>query len=275
MRARTFFLAVGAAAVTAAVAYGYAVRPWWRSWGVDPETSAASLPGDGLVPDATVVDTRAIEIAASPAAVWPWLVQLGHGRGGWYSYDAMDMKGTSADAIIPEWQTLAEGDLVAVAPGSGFVVRNLEPERALVLYLDKAIVTEQAEKAAAAQASGEHAAEASEAAPTNVRAFGAAWSTMDFAASWAVVLEPLDGGVRTRLVERMRVRVTGGQKGVDAFLSVFGFGAFVMMRKQMLGIRDRVERAMAAEVAEVGEPAAPPAPPASLPADPAVEPAAG
>jgi hypothetical protein len=262
MRIRTVLFMTGAAAVTAAVAYGYAVRPWWRSWGVDPATSEAPLPGDDLVPDATVVDTRAIEIAAPPARVWPWLVQLGHGRGGWYSYDAMDMKGKSADTIVAEWQTLAAGDMVAVAPGSGFVVRELEPGRALVLYLDKAIVAEQAEKAAATRGSDAAPVEATEPGPTNVKAFGAAWSTIDFAASWAVVLEPLDGGIRTRLVERMRVRATGEQKGIDAFLSVFGFGAFMMLRKQMLGIRDRVERAIAADAEATPEaaPAEAPAP---------------
>ncbi len=60
MRVRTVLLMTGAAAVTAAAAYSFAVRPWWRSWGVDSEVSGAALPGDDLVPDATVVDTRAI-----------------------------------------------------------------------------------------------------------------------------------------------------------------------------------------------------------------------
>jgi hypothetical protein len=83
-----------------------------------------------------------------------------------------------------------------------------------------------------------------------------------FAASWAFVLEPLDGGIRTRLVERLRLRAPSGQKGMDVFMPAFGFGVFVMVRKQMLGIRDRVERALAAEVAEVDAPAQPPAAPA-------------
>lgn len=82
MRVRTVLLMTGAAAVTAAAAYGFAIRPWWRSWGVDPAASGALLPGDDLVPDASAIDTRAIEIAAPPAAVWPWLVQMGYGRGG-------------------------------------------------------------------------------------------------------------------------------------------------------------------------------------------------
>jgi hypothetical protein len=263
MRVRTVLLMTGAAAVTAAVAYGYAVRPWWRSWGVDPEASAAPLPGDDLVPDATGIETRTIEIAAPPAAVWPWLVQMGFGRAGWYSYDAIDMRGKSADRVNPEWQTLAEGDLVPVAPDAGFVVRALDPGRELVLYTDDALVAEQAEKAKAARQAGQ----AVEETPANLEAVGRMMPSMPgFAASWAFVLEPLDGGIRTRLVERLRLRAPStGQKGMEAFLPVLGFGVFVMVRKQLLGVRDRVERAVAADVAE----------PASPPAEPAAEPAAG
>jgi hypothetical protein len=213
-----------------------------------------------LVADATAVETRAIEIAAPPAAVWPWLVQMGYGRAGWYSYDAIDMKGRSADAILPEWQGLAVGDIVPVAPDAGFAVRVLEPGRALVLYGDEALMQEQAAKAKAAHEAGE----AVEGTPANLRAVGTMMPSMPgFAASWAFVLEPLDGGIRTRLVERLRLRAPAGQKGMDVFLPAFGFGVFVMVRKQMLGIRDRVERVVAAEAVEVGEPAAPPAEPAA------------
>ena len=57
--------------------------------------------------NAGIIDTRSLVIDAPPAAVWPWLVQLGYGRGGWYSYDRMDMAGRSADRILPEFQDLA------------------------------------------------------------------------------------------------------------------------------------------------------------------------
>ena len=56
------------------------------------------------------IDTRTIEVDAAPEDVWPWLVQMGYGRAGWYSYDQMDQKGRSADEIVPEWQGLAVGD---------------------------------------------------------------------------------------------------------------------------------------------------------------------
>lgn len=250
MRVRTVLFMTGAAAVTAAAAYSFAVRPWWRSWGVDAAASDAAFPGDDLVADPTAVDTRVIDIAGPPAAVWPWLVQMGYGRGGWYSYDQMDMRGKSADAIVPEWQTLVEGDLVPTAPDSGFVVRRIEPGRALVLFIDNAVVQEQMEKGRAAREAGE----AVEETPANLKAVGAMMpATPEFAASWAFVLEPLDGGTRTRLVERTRARMAGGPKGMDALVSILGFGVFVMMRKQMLGIRNRVERAAAP--APVAEPA--------------------
>ncbi len=242
MRIRTALLATGAAAVAGAAAYSFAIRPWWQTWGVDPELASAALPGDDLVADPMVVDTRAIEIDAPPAAVWPWLVQIGYGRAGWYSYDAMDMRGKSADAIVPEWQSLAEGDMVPTSPDSAFQVRRLEPERTLVLYFDSAMVQEQVAKARAAR----HAGEAIEETPANLKAATVMFpANAEFAASQAFVLEPLDGGARTRLVERMRIRVEGGPKAMNAFASLFGFGAFVMMRKQMLGVRGRAERASA------------------------------
>jgi hypothetical protein len=64
----------------------------------------------------------------------------------------------------------------------------------------------------------------------------------DYAASWAFVLEPIDGGRGTRLIERFRVRFGGESSGPAFLLPLMGFGVFVMMQKQMVGIRDRAER---------------------------------
>ena len=88
MRIRTLLFGTAAAAAGAAAAYVYAVRPWWRSWSGPGRIRNGASPGDDLIPDANVVDTRAVDIDASPDAVWPWLVQMGYGRAGWYSYDA-------------------------------------------------------------------------------------------------------------------------------------------------------------------------------------------
>jgi hypothetical protein len=95
-----------------------------------------SLPGDELVPDAKIGWTHAITIGARPADVWPWLVQMGCRRAGWYSYDGLDNGGIpSADRILPDLQHVQAGDIFPMMPTADdrFVVRTVEPERLLVL----------------------------------------------------------------------------------------------------------------------------------------------
>ena len=96
------------------------------------------LPGDDLVPDAKLTATHAISINASPAQIWPWLVQIGQGRGGFYSYDwienAMGLEIHSAKQILPECQDLKVGDLIPLSDdGFGIPVAILEKEKSLVL----------------------------------------------------------------------------------------------------------------------------------------------
>jgi hypothetical protein len=229
-------LFTGLAVGGAVVAYREVVRPWWRSWGIHELDVTRGLPGDDLVPEASAADTRSIEIEASPSAVWPWLVQMGYGRAGWYSYDQMDMAGASSRRIVPEWQGLAVGDVVPTHPGGGFEVRSTEPERTLVLYSDSDLVARQADAARIANVGR---------ADANVQGTGAFLGTAqptDFAASWAFVLEPMTVG-RTRLIERFRVRFGESDKPWTAFtLPLVGFGVFLMTRKQMLGIKERAER---------------------------------
>ena len=242
MRARVLLIGgVAAAAAGAAATYALAVRPWWRSWGVDPTDATLDFAGDDLVPDATVVETRGVEIDAPPDAVWPWLVQMGYNRAGWYSYDAIDMKGASVSEIVPELQHLAVGDLVPNSPDTAFVVRSLDPGQSLVLYADEKTVEEQVAAARARKEAGETVEET----PANLKAAGKMMPSMPgFAASWAFVLRPLDDGRRTRLTERFRVRMPAPDSPAAAVLGgAFGFGVFAMTRKQMLGIRDRAEAA--------------------------------
>lgn len=229
-------LILGATVGGAVAVYRRVVEPWWRTWGVRPDEAGAPLAGDEIVggPDVTI-ETRGIDIEAPAEAVWPWLVQMGFGRAGWYSYDQLDMEGRSADRIVPEHQSLAVGDTVPTHPAGGFEVRAIEPGRHLVLYLDDEMVRRQAEEAAVINAES----------PANLRMAGAFMENAqppEFSASWAFVLEPRDGG--TRLIERFRIRF--GNEGTKPWtrltLPVMGFGVFVMMRKQMLGIRDRAER---------------------------------
>jgi hypothetical protein len=221
----------------------YRATRWAASWGADPLEAARLLPGDELIPAPTAVDTRGISIAAPPEAVWPWLVQMGYGRGGWYSYDVMDMRGRSADSIVPELQRLAVGDLVPTDPDGGFVVRSLEPGRSLVLGVDEALLAARRAKAL-------------EKVPVGLAVSGKLLETSvppRFAASWAFVLEP-DGAGGTRLVERFRAWFGEATPGSRAAGPLMGFGVFVMMRRQMLGIRERAER-----LARDGSPLAAPA----------------
>jgi len=102
-----------------------------------------SLPGDDLVPSPKSGYTQAITIGAPKSAVWPWLVQIGYKRAGWYSYDflhrmvgiagCVDDERCSAKRIIPELQDLRIGDEIEIAPGMGYAVVGLEPEQALIL----------------------------------------------------------------------------------------------------------------------------------------------
>lgn len=216
-----------------------AIRRWRATWGADPDEAARTLPGDDLVGAAKSSDTRGITIEAPAELVWPWLVQMGYGRGGWYSIDQLDMRGPSADRIVEEWQSLAVGDVMPTHPGGGFAVKVLDPGRALVLYADTATMQPAATTAATATGATEP-----DAVPAGLAASGAFMSSATpgrFAASWAFVVEPIDAR-RTRLIERVRYWGEEGSPGTRAALSLLGFGVFVMMQRQMVGIRSRAER---------------------------------
>jgi hypothetical protein len=164
---RTARIAVGAA--TAGVGfltvYLRFVRPRALRWGATAEEAVRPLPGDGLVTKADYVATRAITINAPPERVWPWLVQIGSGRAGWYTYDRIDNAGVpSAAEIVPELQRLAVGDLIPMVAGKdiGVRVKELEPGRRMLWWDEQ----------------GEY--------------------------SWEWLLEPVDQHT-TRLIQRLRV----------------------------------------------------------------------
>ena len=94
------------------------------------------LPADAMIPDPIFSSTHAITIDAPPEQVWPWIAQMGSGRAGWYSWDAIDNGGRpSATRIVPAFQTVVPGDIMPAVPGAtdAFVVAAVDPPRDLVL----------------------------------------------------------------------------------------------------------------------------------------------
>ena len=178
-------------------------RRWHLRWGATPEEVASSLPGDELLPSARFVCTRAVTIAAPPASVWPWLVQVGCGRAGWYSHDLLDnLARPSAREIVAELQHLEVGQPVPMAPGvptetNSFRVERFEIHRCLL------------------------------------------WGKPD--STWVWRLTDLGGG-HTRLVTRVHAAVDW-RYPMTAILGMvlMEFGDFAMMRRMLLGIGERAE----------------------------------
>jgi hypothetical protein len=118
------------------IAYFRVIRPWHMHWGAADAEVRGALAGDELMPNAGIVSTRVIEIDAPPSAIWPWLVQMGPGRGGAYTYEWIERRlGVdihNVDRIVPELQNLAVGDEIPM-PGYAMRVEQLEPGRAMVV----------------------------------------------------------------------------------------------------------------------------------------------
>jgi hypothetical protein len=131
-RAGTGLVIAGAAAV----AYFRLLRPWHLHWGATAQEAGGEVAGDELMPDPDIVATRVVEIDAPPSAIWPWLVQMGPGRGGAYTYDwierrlGIDIRNT--DRVIPELQHLTVGDEIPM-PGYAMRVERLDPGQAMVV----------------------------------------------------------------------------------------------------------------------------------------------
>lgn len=124
----------------AAVVYGQLVRPRLWCWGASDEEVTGPYPGAELVSGGERGATMAVTIDAPPDQVWPWLLQLGGDRGGWYSWDLLDNAGrASAREVHPEWQELAVGDHVTYwtrrhGPVDAWEVAALQPNRFLGLH---------------------------------------------------------------------------------------------------------------------------------------------
>jgi proline iminopeptidase len=123
-------------AVAVAGVYAVVLRPRLVRWGASDDEVRQTYPGAEIIPGATRSATMAVTIDAPPSRVWPWLVQMGYGRGGWYSWDHLDNWGqSSAKSLRPEWQQIAVGDRLPSMPDekAWWDVAALEPERFLGL----------------------------------------------------------------------------------------------------------------------------------------------
>ena len=197
--------------------YHLVAKPWHMRWGASDEELARPMPGDELVARPTYVSNRAITIHARPDAIWPWLVQLGMGRGGFYSYEWFErltgLSTTTVEHLLPEFQALEAGEFIPAGRGLHLPVRAVEPFASLV-------IGERPETPAGASQ-----------------------------VSWSLGLYPTNGS--TRLVSRVRssFRWRPGKPLLAFFL---GPSHFVLERKMLLGIKGRAESFAARQAKEPG-----------------------
>lgn len=126
------------------VAFFYLVyRPWQLSWGATPDEIVRPMVGDELVKNPTFNATRAVTIDAPAERIWPWIVQVGYKRAGFYSWDILDNDGiASAERIIPEFQKLSIGDSVPLSEHADAAVVSIEPnEHLLLVFQSEGTVT--------------------------------------------------------------------------------------------------------------------------------------
>jgi len=179
-------------------------RAWCLSWGATEDEVARALPGDDLLAETDMTATRGIWIDAPPQAIWPWLAQMGSGRGGVYTYDWIEnifgLRMHSVDVVLPQFQNVKVGDAQKLGKtGPTLRVAICEIGRTLVLRTD------------------------------------------DGNWVWAFVLQPEERG--TRLLSRNRIATPGVPQTTRIFnRHVMEPGSLIMERKMLLGIKERAER---------------------------------
>jgi hypothetical protein len=205
------------AAATVGVVAGIVTVRRFKRWGATSDEVSRALAGDDQVAHPLVATTRAITIHAPADAVWPWLVQMGWHRAGWYSYGAIDNDHLpSASHIIPTLQDLHVGDFVPEGVGVGWTVTALEPGHLLLLT--------------------KHGPMA-----------GVDW--LEWCdSSWLFLIDEIDSE-HSRLVERARTAIKfkpntrAGAVASTAFVGpALAIGDFVMAHRHMRGIQHRAER---------------------------------
>jgi hypothetical protein len=194
--------AAGLGAAAALGAYLRWIRPRAFSWGATRDEAGRLMAGDELCPRPQVNATRAVTIAARPEDIWPWLVQWGWNRAGFYSYDLLDNLGRpSARQILPQFQHLQVGDWVPmggkITPYTAYRVARLEPGTLMLWHKP--------------------------------------------GGTWLWQLER-DGAGCTRLITRLRSRYTWTRPTIVTELVLMEVGDPFMMHKCLLGIKQRAEQ---------------------------------
>jgi hypothetical protein len=207
---------IGAAFAGAAGIAGYTflMRPRHLKWGATDAEAREPLPGDDLLPNPEQEATHAITINAPVSDVWPWLVQIGQNKGGFYSYSWLEnLAGCNihnANRIVPEWQSLRVGDVVWLHPKAPpLPVIVVEPNREIVFGAIEEI----------AEGNG---------------------STSLVGGTWGLYLKEVNL-TTTRLLVRARWTRDRGVKSWFSNYAVLEPAHFIMERKMMLNIKQRVE----------------------------------
>jgi hypothetical protein len=177
-------------------------RPWHLRWGATDQEVQGPMPGDDIVPKASLNATRAITIDAPPELVWPWIVQMGYRRAGFYTYALLDNAGLeSADRILEEYQPPRMGDWMPMAKK----VNETTAFKVKAFAINEWLL----------------------------------WEKPD--STWAWKLVPLEGG-RTRLISRLKQQYAWKTPGSAILILVLlEFGDFPMMRRVLKGIKARAE----------------------------------
>lgn len=189
------------AAAGMAVLYLKFYRPWQLRWGATADELSRAMPGDEDVPNPSFDATRGVIVCAPPEAIYPWIVQIGVTRAGWYSYDLLDnLARPSARQILPQHQRIYPGQILPMSPDGkdGMCVKEF-CENEWILWNDKAGDT-----------------------------------------TWFWGLYP-QGENRTRLVTRVRMRYVWNSPAA-LFNLLVEFADLPMMRKCLLGIKERAEK---------------------------------
>jgi hypothetical protein len=193
--------------------YLLAIRSRLLRWGASDGEVVREVAGEQAVPAPYTVTTRAVTIRARPDRIWPWLAQMGAGRGGLYSYDWLDrlfgyISAPSSEEILPQFQNLTVGDVIPLAEGPSWSVIVVERDQALVV------------EPVAGQI------------------------------SWAWLLNALDADT-TRLISRVRMRV-GSKPLLLALAPAIELPWFLMERGMLHGIKRRAESLARRHPARVG-----------------------